>query len=427
MAQRAHGELLGLHVSTADGLAGPRSENLLRHQKLLADLGGEYHEVVASDVAAALAEFARAENCTQLVLGASRRSRLDRARPRLGHQSGRAARGPDRRARDLARADRARSRRSPRGGRTSPGARRSRAAGSSSGWLLGCHRPAAADVPLGADPQTTSASRPCCCCFSRSSSPSARSAAILPGLAAAVAGFLLVNWYFTPPIHTWTISEGENVVALIVFVVVSAVVSGLVDLAARRALEGNRAHAEAETLARLAADARARTRCHALVSGLRSRVPAATRSRHVARDGYGWNVEAADGDADPARRLMRPTSSRRSAGRRARARRPDAQADDRRVLNAFASAARRRFASAPARRSEAATGIGPRPDERAARRVAASGVARPADPARVDQGGRVEPAPTRRGVESRPTSPSSSRRSRTKPIGSTRSSATCST
>ena len=76
MAQRAHGELFGLHVSTAEGVAGPRSENLVRHQQLLADLGGEYHEVVASDVAAALADFARAENCTQLVLGASRRSRL---------------------------------------------------------------------------------------------------------------------------------------------------------------------------------------------------------------------------------------------------------------------------------------------------------------------------------------------------------------
>ena len=105
MAQRAHGELLGLHVTTADGLAGPRSENLERHRKLLADLGGEYHEVVASDVAAALAEFARAQNCTQLVLGASRRSRWTELDPRIGHQPRGPARGPDRRARDLARAD----------------------------------------------------------------------------------------------------------------------------------------------------------------------------------------------------------------------------------------------------------------------------------------------------------------------------------
>src|SRR5262245_33722610 len=76
MADRAHGELLGLHVATGDGVATVRSEDLAKHQKLLADLGGEYHELVSSDVAAALAEFARAQNCTQLVLGASRRSRV---------------------------------------------------------------------------------------------------------------------------------------------------------------------------------------------------------------------------------------------------------------------------------------------------------------------------------------------------------------
>ena len=36
---------------------------------------------------------------------------------------------------------------------------------------------------------------------------------------------LLVNWYFTEPIHTLTIAEGENVLALVVFVFVAAVVS----------------------------------------------------------------------------------------------------------------------------------------------------------------------------------------------------------
>ncbi len=76
MAHRSRGELLGVHVRSDDGLAdGGRSEAVERHRQLLTDLGGEYHEVVASDVAAALAELARVENCTQLVLGASRRSR----------------------------------------------------------------------------------------------------------------------------------------------------------------------------------------------------------------------------------------------------------------------------------------------------------------------------------------------------------------
>ncbi len=46
------------------------------HRRLLTDLGGEYHEVVSADVASGLVDLARAENATQLVLGASRRSRI---------------------------------------------------------------------------------------------------------------------------------------------------------------------------------------------------------------------------------------------------------------------------------------------------------------------------------------------------------------
>src|SRR5262249_23186689 len=39
-------------------------------------LGGSYHQVVGDDIPEALLTFARAENATQLVLGASRRSWL---------------------------------------------------------------------------------------------------------------------------------------------------------------------------------------------------------------------------------------------------------------------------------------------------------------------------------------------------------------
>src|SRR5436190_847672 len=60
MAHRSRGELLGVHVRNDDGLAGGgRSDAVERYRQLLTDLGGEYHEVVASDVAAALAELAR--------------------------------------------------------------------------------------------------------------------------------------------------------------------------------------------------------------------------------------------------------------------------------------------------------------------------------------------------------------------------------
>jgi two-component system, OmpR family, sensor histidine kinase KdpD len=47
----------------------------------------------------------------------------------------------------------------------------------------------------------------------------------VPALLAAVAGSLLLNYYFTPPIHQLTIAETNNVLALGVFVVVALLVS----------------------------------------------------------------------------------------------------------------------------------------------------------------------------------------------------------
>jgi hypothetical protein len=51
---------------------------------------------------------------------------------------------------------------------------------------------------------------------------------ILLFLTAAVAAFLLENWFFTPPIRTLTIADPENLLALVAFLVVALVVGGLV-------------------------------------------------------------------------------------------------------------------------------------------------------------------------------------------------------
>src|SRR5207249_6896337 len=75
LAQRAHGQLLGVYVRSDEGLAVEATGLLEQHRKLLQELGGTYHEAVGSDPAAALVGFARSENATQLVMGASRRSR----------------------------------------------------------------------------------------------------------------------------------------------------------------------------------------------------------------------------------------------------------------------------------------------------------------------------------------------------------------
>ena len=75
---------------------------------------------------------------------------------------------------------------------------------------------------------------------------------IWPASAAAVAASLLLNFYFVPPLYTFNIAERNNVLALVVFVVVAALVSRVVDVSARRTTEAVRAAAEAETLSTLA-------------------------------------------------------------------------------------------------------------------------------------------------------------------------------
>jgi two-component system sensor histidine kinase KdpD len=73
----------------------------------------------------------------------------------------------------------------------------------------------------------------------------------VPALVCAVSSFLFANWYFTPPYYEFTIAEGENLLALVIFLLVGGVVSLLVATASRRTFEAAQARAEAETLAAL--------------------------------------------------------------------------------------------------------------------------------------------------------------------------------
>ena len=73
-----------------------------------------------------------------------------------------------------------------------------------------------------------------------------------PAVLAAVAASLLLNWYFTAPIHTFTIEEPKNLLALLLFVTVAVAVSSMVHLAARRALQAAAAREEAASLLELA-------------------------------------------------------------------------------------------------------------------------------------------------------------------------------
>jgi two-component system sensor histidine kinase KdpD len=67
-----------------------------------------------------------------------------------------------------------------------------------------------------------------------------------PALAASLLGFGLVNWFFTPPYHTWEVEHLDNVLALFVFLLVGGVVSWYGATVGRRSAEVARAEAGTE-------------------------------------------------------------------------------------------------------------------------------------------------------------------------------------
>jgi K+-sensing histidine kinase KdpD len=71
-------------------------------------------------------------------------------------------------------------------------------------------------------------------------------------LPAAVLGGLALNWFFTPPYGTLAVASHDALVVLAVYLGVAVAVSYVVDLAARRTAEAERARAEARALTGLA-------------------------------------------------------------------------------------------------------------------------------------------------------------------------------
>jgi two-component system sensor histidine kinase KdpD len=249
MTARTRGQLLGVHVRSADGLRGTAGDALGAQRELLQELGGEYHELASADPAGTLVQFARAENATQIVLGASRQSRwthllrgsvINNVLRASGDIDVHVISSDAERTRGEGDATELRRRR-PRGAVLSP--RRRLLA-----WSLAVLAPPVLTLVLAnlRDALTLPSDL---LMFLLAVVVVAALGGFVPALFCAVTGFLLANWYFTPPYYEFTIAEGENLVALVIFLVVGGVVSVLVATASRRTADAARARAEAETLA----------------------------------------------------------------------------------------------------------------------------------------------------------------------------------
>jgi two-component system sensor histidine kinase KdpD len=248
MAMRLRGDLIGVHVRTSDGLAAPPSDDLVAQRRLLDQLGGIYREISGTDVARALGEFVTSESATQLVIGASRQSRW--AELTRGSTVARLVRSvnnidvhvvatePDPEVESRPVMPRVRRR------RLLP-ARRMLVA-----FVVAVVAPILLTVVLSALGDAVKLPAILLLYLALVVATGAIGG-FLPAAAAAIIGSLLANWYFTPPVHTFTIQDRENVLALIIFLFVGGVVGALVSTTARRTSEAARARAEAETLAAL--------------------------------------------------------------------------------------------------------------------------------------------------------------------------------
>ncbi|MGW8501461.1 ATP-binding protein [Streptomyces sp. CLCI03] len=242
----AGGEVLAVYIAASDGLTSASPKELAVQRTLVEDLGGTFHHVIGDNVPDALLEFARGVNATQIVLGVSRRRSWQSVfSPGVSATVARES-GPDLDVHIVTHDEAAK-------GRGLPVARGARLGRSRIiwGWLTGIAGPALLTVLLSQIvPELGLAND--MLLFLTFTVAAALLGGLLPALASAAFGSLLLNYYFTPPLHEFTISDPLNIVAIAIFVGVAVSVASVVDLAARRTHQAARLRAESEILSFLA-------------------------------------------------------------------------------------------------------------------------------------------------------------------------------
>ncbi|WP_328883012.1 sensor histidine kinase [Streptomyces sp. NBC_00299] len=260
----AGGEVLAVYIARSDGLTGASPKELAVQRGLVEDLGGTFHHVVGDDIPAALLAFARGVNATQIVLGVSRRKSWQYVLgPGVGATAARDS-GPDLDVHLITHGEAGK-------GRGLPVARTARLGRARIiwGWLAGVLGPVALTLLLThVAPEVGLAND--MLLYLTLTVAAALLGGLLPALASAVVGSLLLNWFFTPPVHTLTIADPKNIVAIAIFIGVAVAVASVVDLAARRTHQAARLRAESEILSFLAGNVlRGETSLEALLERVR--------------------------------------------------------------------------------------------------------------------------------------------------------------
>ncbi|WP_411151754.1 ATP-binding protein [Streptomyces sp. A30] len=240
----AGGEVLAVYIARSDGLTSASPKELAVQRALVEDLGGTFHHVVGDDIPAALLDFARGVNATQVVLGSSRRKSWQYVfGPGVGTTVARES-GPDLDVHIVTHEEVAKGRGLP----VARGARLGRAR-IIWGWAVGVLGPVIMAVLLSTVHLGLANDM---LLFLTAVVAAALLGGLLPALGSAAVGSLLLNYFYTPPVHHWTIADPKNIVAIAIFVGVGVSVASVVDLAARRTHQAARLRAESEILSFLA-------------------------------------------------------------------------------------------------------------------------------------------------------------------------------
>lgn len=289
-ARAAGGELLAVHVTGHDGLRATTPGTLTAQRALVEELGGTYHQVVSDDTPRALVEFARSVGATQLVLGASRRTRLVAALTGPGIGATVIRESGDIDVHIVNHTAAAGGLHLPRltGGALSRQRRVlgfvvALVAGPLLSWLLA----------LTSNDETITSD---VLAYQLLVVVVALVGGIWPALFAAVLSGFTLDFLFIDPRYTVTIDNPLHALSLVLYVVIAVLVSWIVDQAARRTRVAQRAAAESELLATVAGSVlRGESAVPALVSRTREAF-GLSGVRLIAADG---TVLATDGEPLP--------------------------------------------------------------------------------------------------------------------------------
>ncbi|MBN9606001.1 MAG: sensor histidine kinase KdpD [Actinomycetales bacterium] len=243
-ARAGGGELFAVHVTSPDGLSQGDPGVLAAQRALVESLGGSFHQVVSDRIPTALIEFARGVEATQLVIGVSRRGRIEALLGGTGIGQSVIRLSGDIDVHIVSHAEAGRSRLPKLGGALSLRRRVLGLALTAVGlplltWPLATFR---SDESLAADVLA----------YQLLVVVVALVGGILPAVISAVGAGLLLDFFFTNPLGEVVIAEPLHLVAILIFVVVALLVSIVVDQAARRAVAAARSGAEAEIVAAIA-------------------------------------------------------------------------------------------------------------------------------------------------------------------------------